>query len=135
MNVQLSFNQGKLSNQVKTILKHLESADLGSPDIKEEDVYQSWGHYQFTASGVSPSSLPTSWKSIGIVPTMFKLVAATLKTCHEAWLMCANARMTEKGGSVQAGYIFCSFPDLNYYIFLDDFSPCLGQSDHTTILL
>ena len=105
MNAQLLFNQGKPSNQVKTILEHLESADLGSPDIEEDDVYQSWGHYQFTAGGISLSSSLTSWQSIGNVPTVFKLVEATLKTCHKAQLMCADTRMTEKGGYINDIYL------------------------------
>ena len=101
MNVQSSFNQGELSNQVKTILECLESADPGSLDIEEDDANQNWGHDQFTAGGVSPLSLLISWQSIGNVPTTFKLVAATLKTCHEAWLMCANAGTMERGGVIK----------------------------------
>ena len=105
MNTQSLFNQGEPSNQVKTILKRLESADPGSLDIKEDDVYQSLGHYQFIAGGVSlPSSL-TSWQSIGNVPTTFKLVEATLKTCRKAQLMCANARTMEKGGYISDIYL------------------------------
>ncbi|KAF8258125.1 hypothetical protein EI94DRAFT_1708291 [Lactarius quietus] len=72
------------SEQVTALLKRVQFADPASPDIDEDNVGQSWGHYQFTAGGISPSSSLTSWEDVGNVATAFKLVAAGLKTCQEA---------------------------------------------------
>lgn len=100
MNAQPSFKQGETSQNVATLLERIESADPSSPDIDEDNMGQSWGHYQFTAGGLSPSSSLTTWQDVGSVATALKLVAAALKTCREARLMCANA-----GASTSVGFI------------------------------
>ena len=84
MNRQPVFKQGMLSEQVMTLLEQIQYADLTAPDTDEDNFGISWGHYQFTASGVSPSSLLTSWEDVGNIATAFKLVAASLKTCQDA---------------------------------------------------
>ena len=95
MNAQWTFKQGDASGNVMTLLGRVQAADPGSLDIDEDDTCQSWGHYQFTASGISPSSSLTTWQDIGSVATAFKLVAAALKTCQEARMMCVNARIPQ----------------------------------------
>ncbi|SRR6266702_2802754 len=84
MNAQWLFKQGKTSEKVTTLLKCVQFADLGSPDINEDNTGPSWGHYQFMAGGVSLSSSLTTWEDVGSVSTAFELVAATLKMCQEA---------------------------------------------------
>ena len=74
------------------LLKHLQSTDPGSLDLSEDDMCEGWGHGQFTAGDITMSTSLTSWQDIGSIATAFKLVVAALKTCQEAWLMCANAR-------------------------------------------
>ncbi|KAH9008186.1 hypothetical protein EDB83DRAFT_2323319 [Lactarius deliciosus] len=91
MNAQLSFKEGEPSEQVATLLERVQSAVPSSPDIDEDNTYESWGHYQFTAGGISPASSLTSWERVGSVATAFKLVAAAIKTCREARSMCPNA--------------------------------------------
>ncbi|KAI9445707.1 hypothetical protein BJY52DRAFT_1194105 [Lactarius psammicola] len=91
MNMQSSFKQGETSEKVMTLLKRIQSADPGSPDIDKDDVCQGWGHYQFTAGGLTLSSSLATWEDISSVTTALKLVAAALKTCQEVRLMCANA--------------------------------------------
>jgi len=105
MNAQWSFKQGKTSKKVTTLLKHVQFADPGSPDIDEDNTGPSWGHYQFTAGGVSPSSSLTTWEDVGSVSTTFELVAAALKTCQEARLMCANAGMPKTVGLISDVYL------------------------------
>ena len=100
MNRQPAFKQGTPSEQVTTLLERIQFADLASPDIDEDNVGQSWGHYQFTAGGVSPSSSLTSWEVVGNVATAFKLVAAGLKTCQDVRTMCANAGTLQTTGFV-----------------------------------
>ncbi|KAF8263928.1 hypothetical protein EI94DRAFT_1595124 [Lactarius quietus] len=78
MNAQQTFKQGKPSDSVATLLERVQSVDPSSPDIDEDNVSQSWGHYQFMAGGLSPSSSLTSWQNIGNIATAFKLVAAAI---------------------------------------------------------
>ncbi|KAF8268369.1 hypothetical protein EI94DRAFT_1785947 [Lactarius quietus] len=105
MNKQPSLMQGKTSKEVVMLLKHIQSADPASPDIDEDNLGQSWGHYQFTAGGVSPSSSLTTWQDIGSVDTAFKLVAVLLKTCQDAQAMCANARTPKTSGFISDIYL------------------------------
>ncbi|KAI9430174.1 hypothetical protein BJY52DRAFT_1200234 [Lactarius psammicola] len=105
MNAQSSFKQGKTSEKVTTLLKRIQSADLGSPDIDEDDVCQGWGHYQFTAGGLTLSSSLATWEDIGSVATALKLVAAALKTCQEARLMCTNAGTPKTDGFISDVYL------------------------------
>jgi hypothetical protein len=101
MDAQPSFNQGVPSENVATLLERIECADPGSPDIDEDNRGQSWGHYQFTQGGLSPSSSLNTWQDIGSVATALKLVAAALKTCQDARVMCTNAGTL----NVTSGYI------------------------------
>ena len=100
MNRQPAFKQGTPSEQVTTLLERIQFADLALPDIDEDNVGQSWGHYQFTAGGVSPSSSLTSWEVVGNVATAFKLVAAGLKTCQDVRTMCVNTGTLQTAGFV-----------------------------------
>ena len=105
MNAQRSFKQGPTSENVTTLLARVQSADPGAPDIDEDDGCIGWGHYQFTAGGITLSSSLTSWQDIGSVATGFKLVAAAIKTCREARLMCEKAGVPETGGFLSDAYL------------------------------
>ncbi|KAH9077347.1 hypothetical protein EDB83DRAFT_2311863 [Lactarius deliciosus] len=105
MNAQASFKQGKPSINVTALLERVQFADPGSPDIDEDNTCQSWGHDLFTAGGISPSSSLTTWEDVGSVATAFKLVAAALKTCQEARLMCVNARTPKIDGFISDIYL------------------------------
>ncbi|KAH9025244.1 hypothetical protein EDB84DRAFT_1243747, partial [Lactarius hengduanensis] len=69
MNAQSSFKEGEPSKQVATLLERVQFADPSSPDIDEDNTCQSWGHYQFTAGGISPASSLTNWQEVGNVAT------------------------------------------------------------------
>ncbi|KAN0133528.1 hypothetical protein V8E53_008696 [Lactarius tabidus] len=97
MNMHWLFQQGKTSENVTTLLEHLQSADPGLLDLDEDNTGEGQGHYQFMAGGISPSSVLTSWQDVGSVATAFKLVAAAIKTCQEAQLICKNAGILPKG--------------------------------------
>ncbi|KAH8979593.1 hypothetical protein EDB86DRAFT_3088674 [Lactarius hatsudake] len=105
MNVQLLFKQGKSSHNVSTLLERLQFADPGSPDIDEDNTCLSWGQDLFTAGGISPLSSLTTWEDVGSIATAFKLVAAALKTCREARLMCTNAGTPQTGGFISDVYL------------------------------
>ena len=100
MDAQRSVRQGEPSENVTTLLERVQSADPGSPDIDEDELGQSWGHQQFTAGGITPTSSLTSWNEVGNVETAFKLIAAALKTCQEARLLCANAGTPKTSGYI-----------------------------------
>ncbi|KAH9016465.1 hypothetical protein EDB85DRAFT_2155921 [Lactarius pseudohatsudake] len=105
MNAQSSFKEGEPSKQVATLLERVQFADPSSPDIDEDNTCQSWGHYQFTAGGISPVSSLTNWQEVGNVATAFKLVAAAIKTCQEARLMCSNAGTPMASGFISDIYL------------------------------
>jgi hypothetical protein len=80
MNMQPLFKQGETSSNILALLERVQLADPSSPNIDEDNLGQSWGHYQVTAGGLTLLTLLTSWQEIGSVATAFKLVAAPLKT-------------------------------------------------------
>jgi hypothetical protein len=75
------------------LLDRIQFANPGSSGIDEDNQAQNWGHYQFTAGGISPSSVLTTWQDFGNVATAFKLVAAALKICQDTQAMCADTEM------------------------------------------
>ena len=91
MNAQSSFKQGETSKDVAALLERVQSADPCAPDLDEDNMGIGWGHYQFTSGGLGLSTSLTCWQDIGSVATAFELVAAAIKTCQEARLMCADA--------------------------------------------
>ncbi|KAH9075526.1 hypothetical protein EDB83DRAFT_2311988 [Lactarius deliciosus] len=58
-----------------------------------------------TAGGISPVSSLTNWQEVSNITTAFKLVAATIKTCQEARLMCLNARTPMTSGFISDIYL------------------------------
>lgn len=105
MNAQPLFKQGESSANVLALLERVQRADPTDPDIDEDNMGPSWGHYQFTAGGLNVSSSITSWQEVGSVATAFKLVAATLKTCRDARVMCSNAGLPNTGGFISDIYL------------------------------
>jgi hypothetical protein len=75
------------SANVAAFLERIETADPNAPDISEDDTNSCWGHYQFTAANIRCSTVLTSWDEVGTT-TARKLIAAALKTCKVARLIC-----------------------------------------------
>jgi len=105
MNAQLSFMQSETSENVSALLERVQSTDPALPDFDEDNKLESWGHYQFTAGSISPSTSLTSWREVGSVATAFKLIVAALKTCREARSMCKYAGKTKVGGFLSDVYL------------------------------
>jgi len=105
MDAAPSFKQGKTSENVTMLLERIQFADPNSPEFDEDNKGLGWGHYQFTAGGLSPSSSLTTWQDVGSVATAFNLVAATLKTCQEARLMCAKDETPKTNGFLSDAYL------------------------------
>ena len=103
----------KLSQNLTIPLEHIQSAEPNSPDFDEDNKGQGWGHNQFMAGGLNLSSLLTLWQDVGSIATAFKLVAAAIKTCQEAQLMCMNARKLMAGDFVTDAYLQETLMDPN----------------------
>ncbi|KAF8262065.1 hypothetical protein EI94DRAFT_1809356 [Lactarius quietus] len=88
-----------------SLITSMNSQPSFKQDINEDNRGQSWGHYQFTAGGLSPSSSLTTWQKIGNVNTALKLVAAALKTCQDVRAMCANAGAPKTSGFISDIYL------------------------------
>ena len=69
-------------------IERIESADPYSPEIDEDNTDISWGHWQFTAAGITLRSVLKTWSDVGDVPTAYRLIATTLKTCLVARHLC-----------------------------------------------
>jgi hypothetical protein len=104
MNAKPLFKQGEPSHNVLALLACLQLADPNSSDFNEDNMGVGWGHYLFTAGGFNVSSL-TAWQDVGSIAIVFKLVAAALKTCQEARLMCAKTGMSTMSGFVSDTYL------------------------------
>ena len=76
------------SDDVLAFIGRIEGADPNSPAISEDDTNESWGHYQYTASALTCTTVLTSWDSIGNIDTACRLIAAAIKTCKVARHLC-----------------------------------------------
>lgn len=155
MNAQLSFEQGETSPNALALLERLQSTHPTSPDVDEDNRGLSWGHYQFTAGGLTLLSSLTTWKDVGSVAVAFKFVAAALKICQEVRLMCEQAKMLTTGGFISDIYLdktldvlekcwvgaggvslmlshSFSLMYISFFFFIDNhLSACPGPSFHT----
>lgn len=109
MNMEPLFKQGEASTNVTTLLEHIKFADPGSPDIDEDDRGLCWGHYQYTAGGLTLLSSLTSWQDISSVSTAFQLVAAAIKMCQDAQTMCTVNETPMMGGFLSNVYLKKTF--------------------------
>ncbi|KAH9163396.1 hypothetical protein EDB89DRAFT_2078867 [Lactarius sanguifluus] len=78
----------KPSNDVAALLDQLDSADPDAPDVDNDDSNENWGHVQFTVGGLTIWSALVDWESVGSTSTAFKLIAATVRTCKVARVLC-----------------------------------------------
>jgi len=79
---------GEPTQDTLSFLDSIENADLNSPDFSKDDLYASWGHYQFTAGSQMISRVLTSWKSVGNTSVAWRSLAAALKTSKVVWHVC-----------------------------------------------
>ena len=77
------------SEDVNVLLNQLNLADPDAPDIDEDNSNENWGHMQFTAGGLTIQSALVDWQVVGSTSTTFKLIAAAIRTCKVARVLCA----------------------------------------------
>ncbi|KAF8989390.1 hypothetical protein BDQ17DRAFT_1334106 [Cyathus striatus] len=69
--------------------------DPNDPALDEDNINEGWGHYAYTSGGLKWGEAITSWESIGKdVSFACRLLAATIKTCQVARIMCFNNSST-----------------------------------------
>ncbi|KAF9459807.1 hypothetical protein BDZ94DRAFT_1324514 [Collybia nuda] len=99
-----AFN-GQPCSMTLALLNQIESADPTAPDINEDDTNLGWGHMQFTASGLTLSTVIRSWENIGNVATAYQLLAAAIKTCRVAQHLCFTNNIVATGGFLSDNYL------------------------------
>jgi hypothetical protein len=82
------FKVGKSSDDFTTFLERIKNANPNDPNLSEDDLNASWGHYQFTGGHLTCSTVLTSWDVVGSCSNACDLIAAALKTCKVARQLC-----------------------------------------------
>lgn len=75
-------------------IERIESANPYATDIDEDNTNFGWGHLQFTAGGITLRSVFKTWSDVGDVPTAYRLLAASLKTCLVARHLCITNKIS-----------------------------------------
>src|SRR6266700_254209 len=88
------FKSSILSDNVAAFLNRIEAADPNSSEIGEDDSNQSWGHWQFTAGGLTITTVIQDWACVGDVDMACKLLAAAIRTCKVARHICLERNIT-----------------------------------------
>jgi len=78
------FKSGNPSSTFTQFLSRIENADPNSPEVKEDDSNESWGHYPFAGANMTISTVLLSWDDVGNTATACRLIAAAIKTCKVA---------------------------------------------------
>ncbi|KAM6496548.1 hypothetical protein JOM56_007021 [Amanita muscaria] len=79
-----TFGNNEMSEDVKGFLCRLETADPNDPSIDDDEKGLAWGHCQFTANPVPWRSVFASWGSIGKPANACLVIAAAMRTCSVA---------------------------------------------------
>ncbi|EKM79209.1 hypothetical protein AGABI1DRAFT_91815 [Agaricus bisporus var. burnettii JB137-S8] len=82
-----NFKHQTSSPEVIDFVKRIEEADP-SAKLDADDLNEGWGHYQFTAGGLTCHSVLRNWEAIGNAGMVYRLIAAAIKTCQVARSMC-----------------------------------------------
>jgi hypothetical protein len=93
------------SDNIAALLACIQSADPSAPDINKDNACHSWGHNQFTTGNLNLKSCLTSWQEVGSIDIAFELVAAALKTCQEAHMMCMKAGVPKMNGFISDAFL------------------------------
>jgi len=89
-----NFKSSTPSDNVAAFLNRIEGADPNSSEIEEDDSNESWGHWQFTAGGLTITKVIRDWACVGGVDMACKLLAATIQTCKVARYICLERNIT-----------------------------------------
>jgi hypothetical protein len=82
------FKSGKSSDDFTSFLERIKNTNPNDPNLSEDDLDASWGHYQFTAGRLTCTTVLTSWDTVGGCSNACNLIAAAIKTCKVARHLC-----------------------------------------------
>ncbi|KDQ22336.1 hypothetical protein PLEOSDRAFT_171742 [Pleurotus ostreatus PC15] len=75
------------SSEVNALLTCVKTADPICID-NEDDLYEGWGHWQWTSGSLTIGAVITSWSAVGNTDIARQLIAAAMATCKAARLLC-----------------------------------------------
>ncbi|KAG2011199.1 hypothetical protein CC2G_011345 [Coprinopsis cinerea AmutBmut pab1-1] len=84
------------SPQFLKFLERIENANPNDPAIPKDDGNENWGHHQFTAGSLTLRSTITSWDAVGSAEHAARLLAAAIRTCHAARIICGDRNIPVK---------------------------------------
>ncbi|KAF7770877.1 hypothetical protein Agabi119p4_6851 [Agaricus bisporus var. burnettii] len=87
MEANPDFQHQEPSPAVVNFVKRIEEA-CPSSELGEDERNEGWGHYQFTAGGVTCRSVLCDWKAVGNTTMARRLITAAIKTCKVARSWC-----------------------------------------------
>ncbi|KAI0044239.1 hypothetical protein FA95DRAFT_1625999 [Auriscalpium vulgare] len=88
-----TLNKGEPSANVMSFLERIENADPNAADIDEDNTNANWGHRQFTAGGLTCTTVLTLWSAVGNTNIAYRLIAAALRTCKVARHLCFKRQL------------------------------------------
>ncbi|KAJ8693226.1 hypothetical protein PTI98_010465 [Pleurotus ostreatus] len=75
------------SNNTAALLAQVQGADPSCID-DEDNLFEGWGHWQWTAGSLTITTAIGSWQDVGNTNIACQLIAAALVTCKAARLLC-----------------------------------------------
>lgn len=75
------------SNDTAALLARVQGADPSCID-DEDNLFEGWGHWQWTAGSLTITTAIGSWQDVGNTNIARQLIAAALVTCKAARLLC-----------------------------------------------
>ncbi|KAF7967814.1 hypothetical protein HWV62_32973 [Athelia sp. TMB] len=87
LNANPSFTSEQPSSSFTEFLHRIETA-IPAPTDDEDEIGQSWGHRQFTAGGLTCTSVLDTWANIGSPSFAYRLIAAALTMCRVSRWQC-----------------------------------------------
>lgn len=69
-------------------VSRIEDAEPSLEEYGQDNMGANWGHHQLTAGGLTYTNVLVSWDSVGSLTHIARLIAAILKTCRVARLLC-----------------------------------------------
>lgn len=90
------FGSSEPSEVATAFLDRISDADPNSATFDEDNTADQWGHLQYTAGSMTINTALQTWNCVGNTTMACKLIAAALKTCQVARLICHNKGIMAK---------------------------------------
>lgn len=87
LDANTTFTTDEPSSSFTDFLEHIETA-VPSPAYEEDDMYESWGHKQFTGGQLTCTTVLKTWACVGSPSFAGRLIAAAITTCRVSRWAC-----------------------------------------------